>query len=303
MRLTRLLLLPALLLFPAAILSAWDADLSLAVPGGIVSVVSDNPEELAGGAELRYQDRTISTAEAFRGDGFYAILLPVPCDLSAPNIELAVRDADRSLSFMEIPVKTRDFVYEEIPLNTAMSDLRQSDDPRKIAESRRMWELLGSFDETAPLATESLVLPVGEARQSSRFGDRRLFVYSDGGRSRSLHFGIDYAVPVGTGVSAPAAGTVVLATDRMLTGLSIVLEHGPGIFSIYYHLDSLHVEEGDRVQQGDSLGTSGMTGLATGPHLHWELRIGRVPVDPLLFITRPFVQAEPVLSRNSATDP
>jgi len=298
MRRKGLFFLIAFLLLPAVLLSAWDVDLSLAVPGGIVSLISAEPEELAGGAELRYQDRTLSRAEAIRGEGIYVILLPVPCDLAASSIELTVRDAARTLSSIEIPIKTRDFVYEEIPLNTAMSDLRQTDDPRKVAESRRMWELLSSFDETAPLAGESLILPVGDARQSSRFGDRRLFLYSDGGKSRSLHFGIDYAVPVGTGISAPAAGKVVLAADRMLTGLSVVLEHGPGIFSIYYHLDTLQVREGQQVQQGDSLGTSGMTGLATGPHLHWELRIGRVPVDPLLFTTRPFVQAGLVSSRN-----
>ena len=293
----------ALLLVPLLLLSAWDVDLSLAAPGGIVSVVSHEGDELAGGAELRYQGRTLSASEAISTEESYIILLPIPCDLSGSLIELYVRDAGDALTSLEIPIAVREFIHEEIPLSIAMSELRQSDDPRKIEESRRMWELLGRFDPAASLAEEVLILPVGEARKSSSYGDRRLFIYTDGEKSRSLHYGIDYAVPVGTGVAAAAGGRVVLAAERMLTGFSIVLEHGPGIFSIYYHLDALAVEEGEFVEQGDILGTSGMTGLATGPHLHWELRINRIPVDPLLFTARPFVSAGTESSLNVDTDP
>ncbi|WP_319562266.1 M23 family metallopeptidase [Marispirochaeta sp.] len=289
MRMPRLPLFAVLLLFPVNLLSAWDVDLSLAVPGGIVSVAAVDREEISGGVELWYQGRRVSSAEGIPAAVGYVALLPLPCDLSAGEVELRVKNALDVVSSLELTIEGRDFIYEEISLNTAMSELRQSDDPRKMEESRRMWELLGSFDPAASLTEEALVLPVGEARQSSSYGDRRLFLYRDGGESRSLHYGIDYAVPVGTPVAAAAGGKVVLAADRMLTGLSVVLEHGPGIFSIYYHLDSLLVNEGDRVENGETIGSSGMTGLATGAHLHWELRINRVPVDPLLFLHRPFV--------------
>jgi murein DD-endopeptidase MepM/ murein hydrolase activator NlpD len=71
-----------------------------------------------------------------------------------------------------------------------------------------------------------------------------------------------------------------MARDRIVTGNTVVIEHLPGVFSLYYHLDSIGVDEGDVVEQGERIGTVGMTGLATGPHLHWEIRVGGVPVAP-----------------------
>jgi Peptidase family M23 len=280
------------LLMVSAPLSALEVDLSLAVPGGVISVYSDLHEELQRGAVLADEGKIISSGEpvALGDEGPWVLLLPLPCDYPHPVADLIVRGAGGAEETRKIELLAREFVHEEIPLNGEMSGLRQSDDPRKIEESRIMWQLLSSFDQSSSLQTRALVLPTGDARESSHYGDRRLFRYRDGSTSRSLHYGIDYAVPVGTAVRAAAPGKIVLAADRMLTGYTLVIEHGPGIFTLYYHLDSLGVEEGARVEQGQVIASSGMSGLATGPHLHWELRINRIPVDPLLFLKRPFVQ-------------
>ena len=288
---TRAALCLLLLMFPS-LLSAWDLDLSLAVPGGLVSLHSDLPGELEQGAVLSDGERIFSSGEpvALGAEGPWVLLLPLPCDYPRLEAELTVRGSGGVEETRMVELLSREFVYEEIPLNGEMSGLRQSDHPRKIEESRSMWQLLASFDVSSPLQRTPLILPAGDARQSSHYGDRRLFSYRDGSSSRSLHYGIDYAVPVGTAVMAAASGKVVMATDRMLTGYTIVIEHGPGIFTLYYHLDSLGVDEGDQVEQGQVIAASGMSGLATGPHLHWELRINRIPVDPLLFIERSFVR-------------
>jgi murein DD-endopeptidase MepM/ murein hydrolase activator NlpD len=90
-------------------------------------------------------------------------------------------------------------------------------------------------------------------------------------------------------VVASGSGRVVMAEERLLTGLTVVLEHLPGVYSLYYHLDSLLVRQGDEVQLGQRVGTVGMTGLATGPHLHWELRVSGTAVDPDSLVARPLI--------------
>ena len=93
-----------------------------------------------------------------------------------------------------------------------------------------------------------------------------------------------------------------MAEDRIITGLSVVLEHLPGVFSLYYHLDSMDVSEGDLVSTGTTLGTVGSTGLSTGPHLHWELRVSGVAVDPNRHLERPLIDTTAIV-RSLSTVP
>ena len=76
-----------------------------------------------------------------------------------------------------------------------------------------------------------------------------------------------------------------MAENRISTGWSIVIEHLPGLYSLYYHLSEMEVKEGDFVKQGQLIGKSGSTGLATGPHLHWEMRLNGEAVRPEFFIS------------------
>ena len=270
--------------------SAWELDTDLASPGGVIILFSETEEGLTT-AEFYTDGRRISRGESFSTGGTQrALLLPVPCDTDEPFGSVRLQFSGGSVESAQVTIIPRTFIHEEIPLDGAMSDLRRNDDPRKAEESRLLWQLLNSFNPEARLGT-NFILPLGEARESSHYGDRRIFLYSGGESSRSLHYGIDYAVPTGTPVKAPAGGRVVLATERMLTGFSMVIEHGPGIYSLYYHLNKLDAEEGERVEQGQIIAESGVSGLATGPHLHWELRINSVPIDPLLFLDRAVVEA------------
>ena len=75
-----------------------------------------------------------------------------------------------------------------------------------------------------------------------------------------------------------------MAENRITTGYSIVIEHLPGLYSLYYHLSEMKVQEGDYVKQGQLIGKSGSTGLATGPHLHWEIRLNGTAVRPEFFV-------------------
>lgn len=290
MRLTPRIIISLLsLLLLVLPIAAYELDSSLAVPGGVLLFSSDDGEEFSGGALLRRDTRVIASGEMFARGASFHLFLPIPCDYEEPSVRVELLSRGGGVTELDLPLQARSFVSEEIPLNRSMSGLRRSEDPRKARESEQLWRVLSGFDPAAEPAELPLLLPVGEARVSSRFGDRRIFRYSDGAESRALHFGVDYAVPTGTEVLAPTDGRVVLAADRMTTGYTLVLEHGPGIFTLYYHLDSLAVEEGAQIDRGEVIGRTGSTGLSTGAHLHWELRINRTPVDPLLFLTRPFM--------------
>ncbi|HXH65507.1 MAG TPA: M23 family metallopeptidase [Mariprofundaceae bacterium] len=111
---------------------------------------------------------------------------------------------------------------------------------------------------------------------STPFGARRYV----NGEPRSPHSGIDIAVPTGTPVHAPLAGRVLLVSNMYLDGTTVVLGHGNGLVSVYCHLSHTDVKKGDWLKTGDVIGESGMTGRATGPHLHWGVRFEKARVDP-----------------------
>jgi biotin carboxyl carrier protein len=126
------------------------------------------------------------------------------------------------------------------------------------------------------------VWPVS-GRISGRFGNQRVYVVDGRDLPRAPHSGMDIAVPQGTAVKAPAGGVVTFADpDLYLTGGTVLIDHGHGVSSNFLHLSRIDVKVGERVEQGQTIGASGMTGRATGPHLHWGLNWFEVRLDPLL---------------------
>jgi len=180
----------------------------------------------------------------------------------------------------EIEVIARRFEEDVIPLRKSLTTLRRSPDPRKAEEAREIQRLYASFEPESVFDTESWIVPVDYKYITSRFGDRRKYEYQDGATARAIHSGVDFAASTGTPVVAPGGGMVKMAKERIISGYTVVIEHLPGLYSIYFHLDSLSVAKGARVDRGDTIGTVGMTGLATGPHLHWEVRVHGVAIDP-----------------------
>ena len=118
-------------------------------------------------------------------------------------------------------------------------------------------------------------------RVSTSFGSQRVYRNGEAG---AYHSGTDIAVPQGTPVLAPADGVVTLASDRPFTleGNLLMIDHGMGLSSALMHLSRIAVKAGDRVAQGQVVAWSGMTGRATGPHLHWGLRWRNEKIDPVL---------------------
>ncbi|GAB6037252.1 M23 family metallopeptidase [Fundidesulfovibrio butyratiphilus] len=110
------------------------------------------------------------------------------------------------------------------------------------------------------------------------------FGYRYMGRSREFHRGVDIGAPVGTPVRAPADGKVVSVGFERGYGLTVVLEHRNMVTTVYAHLRSADVEEGDAVERGKRIALTGMTGRTTGAHLHYEVRQAGQPMDPLKYM-------------------
>ncbi|MDR1096150.1 MAG: M23 family metallopeptidase [Spirochaetaceae bacterium] len=231
----------------------------------------------------------------------FAAVLAVPATAGSGAMTIRLETVNGketvTLAEQEITVAERRFNAEEIPLNQSNTDIRTKPDPVKTTQADELWTILtrtgnkvyteGPFEPPVPANT----------RRTSYFGDRRVYVYATGGRDTSIHAGVDYGVPTGTPVRACARGKVVLAQFRISTGNSVVLEHLPGVYSLYYHLDTLNVVTGAIIDTGTMLGTSGATGLATGPHLHWEIRAASENTDPDAFVNRPILDRNLILSK------
>lgn len=120
---------------------------------------------------------------------------------------------------------------------------------------------------------------------TSQFGTRRSY---NGGPFDNVHAGTDFAALPGTAIYAPAAGVVALAETLNVRGNATIIDHGWGVYTGYWHQETIGVHVGDTVQQGQIIGTVGRTGRVTGPHLHWELFVGGVQVDPLQWVRQSF---------------
>jgi len=105
-----------------------------------------------------------------------------------------------------------------------------------------------------------------------------------GVRWGNKHEGIDIGCPEGTSVYAAASGKVIFSGDRGGYGLVIIIQHGSDLFTIYAHNSKILTSQGAEVKQGEQIAISGRTGRATGPHLHFEVRNGVKPVDPLEYL-------------------
>ena len=125
------------------------------------------------------------------------------------------------------------------------------------------------------------VMPI-ESAITSDYGNARIFNDS----LQSFHSGTDFRAAVGTPIVASNDGVVVISQDRYYAGGSIVIDHGYGVYSVYYHLSQMDKEVGQPVKRGEVIGLSGATGRVTGPHLHFGFTILGYAINPLDFIEK-----------------
>lgn len=156
-------------------------------------------------------------------------------------------------------------------------------DPAQQARFEREYKAqIAAYAQFRPDLPSNVMLdrPVDGGRLSSPFGLRRFF----NGEERNPHSGLDFAVPQGTPVKAPADAVVTIVDDYFFNGKTIFLDHGQGLVTMYCHLSAADVVVGQAVARGQVIGKVGATGRATGPHLHWNVSMNGNRVDPAIFI-------------------
>lgn len=214
------------------------------------------------------------------------------------KVSIYINNEDFCRAEFPVLIEQKEFIRETISLNENLSDLRTDNSERREKESQELYRLLSTFNKENIFSDSAVIKPVTvePCYLTSRYGDIRKFVYKDGGTAGSIHNGLDYAAAKGSLIYSCAAGKVVFAGYRLITGNSVVIEHLPGLYSLYYHLDKLYVTENMFVAKGAAIGLLGSTGLATGPHLHWEIRNQKITVDPDFLIANPVIDKEKIIS-------
>jgi murein DD-endopeptidase MepM/ murein hydrolase activator NlpD len=190
----------------------------------------------------------------------------------------------------EIEVVSRSFHHEDIDLDQDLSNLQTEKNELKSQQAQELWHILTTFRPDAVFQTRRFIVPVAKYVVTAPFAERRVYVFAHGGSQSSIHQGIDLAVPAGTPVEASGAGRVIFAGSWLMTGNTVVIEHLPGVYSLYFHMERLLVQAGQEVKQAEPIGLVGATGLATGPHLHWQIEIGGVAVDPMRLVTAGLIE-------------
>jgi hypothetical protein len=244
-----------------------------APPPGVRAVAIREVELLLDGVPLVLQRRP---------EGRVA-LVGIPIDAAAGTRHATLRLTDEygavheAWHAIEVRPNPRPIELLTIPASTLALVTPQG----RAEEAEALAEALASVPPQ-PRWAEPFLLPV-EGRDTSGFGAPRR--YGVGGNV-SFHLGADIAAPVGTPILATNDGIVRIAAFFPIKGGWIVIDHGQGVSSHYFHQAQLLVAEGAVVTRGEPIGTVGSTGLSTGPHLHWEMRIDGVPTDPMAWVGR-----------------
>ena len=211
---------------------------------------------------------------------FYA-LIPVSYEEkpSEKKVEVFYTEAGREKN-KTIFLNIKDAKYEKETLSVDGSKVTLSEEDQKRA-SKEYAEAMEIYKKTTEQSyiLSDFIVPM-DSKITSDFGKAR--VYNN--TLKSYHGGTDFRAPLGTPFLASNDGKVVLVQDRFYSGGSVIIDHGHGVYSCYFHMSRFDVKEGEDVKRGDVIGLSGDTGRVSGPHLHFGLRVGGEQVDPLHFI-------------------
>lgn len=270
-----LLLLPLLLAVPlthAALPRAAN------VPGGI-ALIPLGPVLTHTAPPLAWlgDRQVLVTADA----GQWVAVVGLGLDTQPGSYEL-LADLAGEWRLFAFSVAAKDYPVQRITIKDRSKVQLSASDLERVAGELATIQTLKRHWRDAADTDLSFVVPA-RGRQSGRFGLRRFF----NGEPRSPHAGFDIAAPRGAAVLANAGGQVLAVADYFFNGNTVFIDHGNGLISMYCHLDSTAVQAGQAVSKGQRIGAAGMTGRATGPHLHWSVILNGEMVDPELFVDGP----------------
>lgn len=242
-----------------------------AVPGGVVVV----PINVVSDAKplVHYNKQQVMV---LRKDNQWIAVVGVPLTAKIGSQTLTITSAGKTaITSFNITDKAYPTQYIEIkdkrkvnPTNYDMT--RINAEKALIGSALKFW--------TEGDVALNFAWPI-EGRVSGLFGRRRVF----NGQPRKPHSGMDIAAPTGTEIHAPADGIVRNTGDYFFNGNTVFIDHGQGLVTMFCHMNSIGVTAGQAIKQGDIIGTVGMTGRVTGPHLHLGVSLNDARVEPRLF--------------------
>jgi murein DD-endopeptidase MepM/ murein hydrolase activator NlpD len=171
-------------------------------------------------------------------------------------------------------VDSRDFRVQYLTVDPNIEASTRNEEA--YAQYRKYFNPSREVSSPVKYYSEPFILPT-KGRITTEFGETRTV---NGAPTSYRHSGLDIAAPTNTDVLATNSGRVTLAMNLTLTGNSIVIDHGEGLFSVYFHLEKLFVSQGDMVERGQLIGGVGSTGFSTGPHLHFTMSHYSTNVEP-----------------------
>lgn len=230
-----------------------------------------------------FNGRGINFSSSGSHNKFYA-LMGIDMRLKPGRYDLVITARDKNRNTItrkvSISVLKKVFGVQQLTLPTHMVRLDEKTLKRVKSEKEKIGRIWAQETDTHErLWDGQFVIPLA-GKIVSEFGVSRII----NGENRSPHSGIDLQANHGTPVIASNSGRVALVGNFFLAGRSIVLDHGQGLYSMYFHLSKEVVGEGEEVRKGDTVGLVGSTGRASGPHLHWGIRLNGARVDPISLI-------------------
>lgn len=260
---------------PALLEVTWDGEALLTGRLARIEVKSTRP--IAGLTGTIDKRRVILFPSSTDGSQWIG-LAPVSVEAQPRPAKLAfhaVMQDGKKLEWKK-PVAIREAPYDERQLTVSKQFVKPSAKQRARAarESRQMEKVLAS-PNAQRLWRGSWAKPTPGV-ETSPFGTRR--TYND--KKKSRHLGLDLNGATGDPIVASNRGRVALASDRFYSGGTVVLDHGEGLFSMYFHMSRIDVKVGDVVEKGQGLGAVGASGQVTGPHLHFSVKAAGLYVDP-----------------------
>jgi len=251
------------------------------IPEGIVPELESELGPAVFTQGVPFEDQEHLKPEGFTN--WYAAV-PISNSRAEGDFPVSVRAGDLLYDTV-VTVVSYEFDFQNMIIDMSVPSVASAVTGEAIAEFRekviplfsmfseeRYWE--GLFAWPVDMGPEDFI--------STEFGEIRI---TNGDHStRRSHLGVDIAASTGTPVLATGAGRVLLAEFLLNTGYTVVIDHGGGLKSIYYHMDSIDTVPGTVVERGELIGRVGTTGYSTGPHLHFEMRIGEQPINPSMLL-------------------
>ena len=252
------------------------------------SVSLNSPKVFQGGiVEIKVSGEEIQNVKGFLRNreisffaepGLYIALLGVDLEEKPGPVGIAVqwrsKNGERREESVVLHVREKAFLREKITVPAAFD--RIDEDTRKRIE-REQEQLARLWVTSSPQRLwEGRFLAPVSGGITSPFGLRRIV----NGSPRSPHGGVDLKAALGTEIFAANHGRMILRDEFFFSGKSLVLDHGGGLYTTYFHLADFRVDKDSQVRKGDLIGWVGSTGRVTGPHLHWGVRLNGSRVDP-----------------------